>query len=161
MYIIYNNILYELINYRGKYKITTYFKEKCDRSFDRTWDYYSKEYLETDTNIQDIFNIQFFLKWDSHFEKVDTVWEIFTDKSYLNENQVLMRFANGLLPGWRAEEQTVCSRYVDINECEDFTIVYTYTVKDGIRLETPLKQEKKVSKEEFQKTVIQFRNENI
>ena len=114
-----------------------------------------------DPNIQDIFNIQFFLKWDSHFEKVDTVWEIFTDKSYLNENQVLMRFANGLLPGWRAEEQTVCSRYVDINECEDFTIVYTYTVKDGIRLETPLKQEKKVSKEEFQKTVIQFRNENI
>lgn len=60
MYIIYNNILYELINYRGKYKITTYFKEKCDRSFVRTWDYYLKEYLETDTNIQDIFNVQFF-----------------------------------------------------------------------------------------------------
>ena len=161
MYIKYNNIVFRFLDKKEYYKIITRNKNKTTDEFYKNKDVYVKKIIETDINIQDIFNIQFFLKWDSHFEKVDTVWEIFTDKSYLNENQVLMRFANGLLPGWRAEEQTVCSRYVDINECEDFTIVYTYTVKDGIRLETPLKQEKKVSKEEFQKTVIQFRNENI
>ena len=161
MYIKYNNIVFRFLDKKEYYKIITRNKNKTTDEFYKNKDVYVKKIIETDINIQDIFNIQFFLKWDSHFEKVDTVWEIFTDKSYLNENQVLMRFANGLLPGWRAEEQTVCSRYVDINECEDFTIVYTYTVKDGIRLETPLKQEKKVSKEEFQKTVIQYRNENI
>ena len=159
MLMIYNNKLFRYI--KKKQEIVTYQKKNTDNTFEFDDGIYYKKVLENDSNIQDIFIIQFFLKWDSHLEKVDTVWEIFTDKSYLNENQVLMRFANGLLPGWRAEEQTVCSRYVDINECEDFTIVYTYTVKDGVRLETPLKQEKKVSKEEFQKTVIQYRAENI
>ena len=161
MFIIYKDTLYDLVEEKTHLIIITRNELKLNENFLKTKRSFYKNILLNDPNIQDIFNIQFFLKWDSHFEKVDTVWEIFTDKSYLNENQVLMRFANGLLPGWRAEEQTVCSRYVDINECEDFTIVYTYTVKDGIRLETPLKQEKKVSKEEFQKTVIQYRNENI
>ena len=161
MFIKYKDILYDLLEEKTYLSIITRNKLKSNEDFLKNKRSFYKNILLNDPNIQDIFNIQFFLKWDSHFEKVDTVWEVFTDKSYLKDGQVLMRFANGLLPGWRAEEQTVCSRYVDINECEDFTIVYTYTVKDGIRLETPLKQGKKVSKEEFQKTVIQYRAENI
>ena len=139
MFIIYKDTLYDLLEEKTHFIIITRNELKSNENFLKTKRSFYKNISLNDINIQDIFNIQFFLKWDSHFEKVDTVWEIFTDKSYLKDGQVLMRFANGQLPGWRAEEQTVCSRYVDINECEDFTIVYTYTVKDGERLETPLK----------------------
>lgn len=94
-------------------------------------------------------------------EKVETTWEILTQKNYLVDEQVLLVFAKGRLPGWKAEKQTVCSRYVDINECENFTVVYTYHIKDGERLEEPLKIEEKLTQEEFIATIIQYRSRNI
>ncbi len=161
MFIRYNSKIYRFLDKKEYYKIITTDNRKVTDEFYKNIDVYVKKILTEDTNIQDIFNVQFYLTWDSHLEKVDTRWEIFTEKSYMKDDQVLMRFANGLLPGWHAEEQTVCSRYVDINECEDFTVVYTYHVKDGKKLEKPLKEEVKLTKEEFQQMIIRYRSENI
>lgn len=82
---------------------------------------------------------------------MDEEWEILLDGGCLKGDQVLLRFAKGILPGWTVEEQTVCSKYVDVDECEDFLVVYTYTVKDGNVLKEPMVVEEKVSKENFKR----------
>ena len=161
MYIRYNSEIYRFLDKKEYYKIITRNKNKTTDEFYKNKDVYVKKITKTDINIQDIFNVQFFLRWDSYFEKVNTLWEVFADKSYLKDDQVLIRFANGLLPGWRAEEQTVCSRYVDINKCEDFTVLYTYVYKDGIKLEKPSVEEKRVSAKEFKEKMIKYGKSNI
>lgn len=161
MLIIYNSFLYRYIKNKNHIEIVTYDKNKVDKSFKLDDDIYYKDVLLDDPKIQDIFDVQFFLNWDSHLKDVDKRWEILTDGEYMKGNHVLLRFVNGFLPGWTIEEQVVCSKYVDIDECEDFSVVYTYKVKNGKRLETPVVEEQKVSKEEFQKLVLQYRINNI
>ncbi len=161
MFMIYNSFLYRYIKEKNHFEIVTYDKNKIDNGFMLEDDIYYKEIQKDDKCIQDIFKVQFFLKWDSHFDDVDEVWEILLDGGRLKGNQVLLKFAKGILPGWTVEEQTVCSKYVDIDECEDFSVVYTYTVKDGNVLKDPMVVEQKVSKEEFQKIITQYQTKNI
>lgn len=161
MFIIYKNNLYVLRDEKTHFVIITRSKDKTDENFLSTGISFYKDISKDNTGIQDIFDVQFFLQWDSGLKNVDKEWEILTEYEYLEGNQVLLKFVNGILPGWNIEEQAVCSKYVDIDECEDFTVKYTYTVKDGNKLKEPLVLEQKVSKEEFQKTVIGYRIENI
>jgi hypothetical protein len=161
MFIIYNNFLYRYIKNKEYLEIVTYDKNKVDKNFMLDDDIYYKQIPKDDKYIQDIFDVEFFLKWDSGLKDVDSKWGILAIGMQMKENQILLTFANGILPGWSAEEQTVCSRYVDIDECEDFSVVYTYTVKDGNVLKEPMIVEQKVSKEEFQKLVHQYRIRNI
>lgn len=161
MLIIYKDNLYDLLDEKTHFDIITRLKTKADGDFLSTRKSFYKKITKDDKCIQDIFDVQFFLNWDSHLKNVDKRWEILTDGEYMKGNQVLLRFVNVLLPGWTVEEQVVCSKYVDIDECEDFFVVYTYKVKNGKRLETPVAEEQKVSKEEFQKLVLQYRIYNI
>lgn len=161
MFIKYDNKLYRYLNKKEYYKIITRNNEKITEEFYKSSESYVREISTDDTNIQNIFDIQFYLDWDSHLEKVDKTWEISIQENRLIEEKVFLRFAYGLLPGWRAEEQTVSSRYVDINECENFAVIYIYHLKDGERLEEPLRVEEKLTKEEFITKVIQYRNQNI
>ena len=161
MFIIYNNFLYRYIKNKDHFEIITYDKNKVDKNFTLDGDIYYKQIPKDDKCIQDIFDVEYFLKWDSGLKDVDSKWRILTIGVQMKENQILLTFDKGILPGWNAEEQTVCSKYVDIDECEDFSVVYTYTVKDGNVLKEPLKEEQKVLKEEFQKLVHQYRTRNI
>ncbi len=161
MFINYNNTLYDSLNEKTHLVIITRVESKIDEQFLKSRKSYYKEISTDDTNIQDIFDVKFYLDWDSHFERVDKTWEISTQINHLVGEQVLLEFVKGQLPGWKLEEQIICSKYVDINECENFTAVYTYDTKDGQRLENPLKVEEKLTKEKFIEKVIQYRNRNI
>ncbi len=161
IFIIYRDNLYHSLDEKTHFVIITSQKTKADKDFLSTSRSFYKEIPKDDKCIQDIFKVQFFLKWDSHLANVDEVWEILTEYEYLKENQVLLKFVNGILPGWTEEEQAVSTKYVDIDECEDFSAVYTYTVKDGKVLKEPMIVEQKVSKEEFQKLVHQYQIKNI
>lgn len=161
MYLSYRNQLYELIKFQGKWLITTYKKEKCDSTFIKEWDYYAKEYNETDADIQDMFAVTYRVCWDSKLNGVDTKWDIFTDKEYLKGNQVLLRFTHGLLPGWKAEEQTVCTKYVDLHQCYGFTVRYEYSIKNGEKLEEHFIEEIAVNQEQFIQMWHKYQSENI
>ena len=161
MFIIYKDNLYDMSDKKTHFNIITRLKTKADGDFLSKHEIFYKEIPKDDKCIQDIFKVQFFLKWDSHLANVNEVWEILTEYEYLKDNQVLLKFVNGILPGWTVEEQAVSSKYVDIDECEDFSVVYTYTVKDGNVLKEPLIVEQEVSKEEFQKLIHQYRIRNI
>ncbi|KNY28483.1 hypothetical protein [Pseudobacteroides cellulosolvens] len=161
MFIIYKNNLYHVLDEKSHLVIITRQKSKADEDFLSTKESFYKEISKDDKYIQDVYTVQFFLKWDSHLDGVDKTWEILTEHEYLKENQVLLKFVNGILPGWEVEEQAVCSKYVDIDECEDFLVVYTYTVKDGDVLKIPMVLEQKVSREDFQKLVLKYQIKNI
>ncbi|MDP4180485.1 MAG: hypothetical protein Q8942_05255 [Bacillota bacterium] len=161
MFIIYKDNLYDLLDEETHLNIITRQKTKADKDFLSTGKSYYKEIKKDDKYIQDIFNAQFFVEWDSHLDDIDNKWEILTEHEYLKDNQVLLKFVNGILPGWTVEEQAICSKYVDIDECEDFSVVYTYTVKDGKTLKSPMVVEQKVSKDDFQKLVLQHQFNNI
>lgn len=161
MFIIYKDNLYDMSEKKTYFDIITRLETKVDGDFLSDDDIYYKQIPLDDKYIQDIFDVEFFLKWDSGLKDVDSKWEILAIEMRMKENQVLLTFAKGILPGWRAEEQTVCSRYVDIDECEDFSVVYTYAVKDGNVLKEPMIVEQKVSKEEFQKLAHQYQIRNI
>ncbi len=172
MYIKYNEHLYELINYRGKKKITTYYKNKCDKGFEQTWDYYAKDYLEEDNNVQDIFDVNFILTYidtsetTKHGEYV-TRWNV-NEGRPMYKNPEIENDEIGLsLPhdswseDWIQDDKYSCSKIVNIKECSDYTIVFTYLVKDGEKLEEPLIEEKEVTAEEFKKYMLEYRKQNI
>ena len=172
MYIIYNNFLYELINYRGKNKITTYFRDKCDSSFEKTWDYYSKECLELDNHIQDIFEVDFVLTYIDTSETTkhgiyETRWNVNEGKP-MYKSPVIEKDEVGLTlshdswsEDWIQDDKYSCSKIVNLYECSEYTIVYTYVFKNGKKLEEPLIEEKQVSAEEFKKEMIKYRKTNI
>lgn len=161
MFIIYKDNIYDTSEEKAHINIITRQKTKADKDFLSKQGIFYKQIQKDDKYIQDIFDVEFFLKWDSGLKDVDSKWGILAIAMQMKENQVLLTFANGILPGWNAEEQTVCSKYVDIEECEDFSVVYTYTVKDGKVLNKPMTVEQKVSREEFQKLVHQYQIRNI
>ncbi len=161
MFIIYKDTLYDMSDKKTHFNIITRLKAKADGDFLSKEEIFYKQIPKDDKYIQDIFDVEFFLKWDSGLKDVDSKWGILAISMQMKENQILLTFANGILPGWRAEEQTVCSKYVNIDECEDFSVVYTYAVKDGNVLKEPMIVEQKVSKEEFQKLAHQYRTKNI
>ncbi|HOJ79044.1 MAG TPA: hypothetical protein PL158_13260, partial [Bacillota bacterium] len=161
MFMIYNNNLYHILDEKSHYVIITRQKAKADGGFSATKLSFYKEIPKDDRLIQDIYQVQFFLKWDSHLDGVDKRWRILTEPEFIQDNRVLLKFTNGILPGWEIEEQAVCSKYVAIDECEDFQIRYTYTVKDGKVLEQPMVLEEKVSKEDFQNGIVKHQIRNI
>lgn len=161
MFMIYKNNLYHTLDEKSHYVIITRQKTKADGDFLSTKKSFYKEIPKDDKYIQDIYKVQFFLKWDSHLDDIDNVWEILAEHEHIKDNKVLLKFFNGILPGWEVEEHAVCSKYVDIDECEDFRAVYTYTVKDGNVLNEPMVLEQKVSKEDFQNLIFEHQIRNI
>jgi len=161
MFMIYKNNLYHILDEKKHYVIVTRQKSKADADFLSTKESFYKEIPKEDKYIEDIYKVQFFLKWESNFDDVDNTWEILAEHEYIKDNKVLLKFVNGILPGWEVEEQAVCSKYVDIDECEDFTAIYTCTVKNGKVLMNPMVLEQKVSKEEFQNLVLKHQIKNI
>jgi len=158
---IYKKKLYHILDEGSHYVIITRQKAKTDGDFLSTKESFYKEIPKDDKYIQDVYKVQFFLKWDSPLDDVDNMWEILAEHGYIKDDKVLLKFANGILPGWKAEEQAICSKYVDIDECEDFKAIYTYTVKNGNVLDKLMVLEQEVSREDFQNLVLEHQIKNI
>lgn len=74
MYIVYNGLLYHLIEkslfFDEKAAISTHFKEKTDETFIGVSDYYAKELNPSDSKIQDIFDVDYFVVYNDKSETV-------------------------------------------------------------------------------------------
>ncbi len=172
MYIKYNNKLFELINYREKQIITTYFKNKCDETFEKTWDYYVKEFVEEDSNIQDLFDVDFVLTYIDTSEttkhgKNETRWNVNEGRPMYRSPEIekdeigLVLSHDSWSEDWIQDDKYSCSKIVNLYDCSEYTIIYTYTWKNGKKLEEPLVEEKRVSAEVFKEEMIKYRKSNI
>ncbi len=172
MYIRYNNGLYRFLDKEIYYKIITIDKEKITEDFYKNMDVFVKMIPTQDSKIQDIFNIDFILTYidtsetTKHGEYV-TRWNI-NEGRPMYKNPEIENDEIGLsLPhdswseDWIQDDKYSCSKIVNINECSNYTIVFTYIVKDGEKLEQPLIEEKEVTAEELKEQMIKYRKSNI
>lgn len=161
MYIKYLDKIYELI-YCGlvdKKVISTYYIEKTDKTFYNVSDYYAKDYSSTDPDIQDIYDVKFYIKWDSQLESVITKWHIETC-DYFTDGSVRLCH-EGYLPGWKIVEKGLSETYLKAEKIEGYSVEYKYVVKDGKKLDEPLVVEKEVDRQEFDELVEMYRSTNI
>ena len=133
---------------------------------------YYKEVSIDDIKIQDIFEVDFLLTYIDTSEttkhgKYDTRWNVNEGKQ-MYKNPVIEKNEVGLTlshdswsEDWIQDDKYSCSKIVDLYECSEYTIVYTYVFRDGKKLEEPLIEEKRVSAEEFKEKMIKYRKNNI
>ncbi len=161
MYIKYNNDLYVFLNKKEYFKIITRKSNKADEAFYQNLEVYVKQIPPTDTNIQDIFDVHYLIDYDTGLNCVPTTWRVDTSRVEFMDDEVLLVFGQGRLPGWEALENTVCQKCVKLEECGAIRIVFKYKVKDGEECNPPLRIEEELTKDEFRKVFEQYVDENI
>ena len=174
MYIKYNDKIYELI-YCGvvdKEVVSTYFKEKTDETFYEIFDYYAKDFINTDVNIQDIYNVDFYVSYTDESETLKQAPTV--ERWCVNEGRPMYRNPEleknelGIVlqqvtrsDDWIQDDKCSCSKIIDLYECSDYTVKYTYTFKDGKKLDEKEIVEVKMKAEEFKAEILKYRSENI
>ena len=156
MYIKYMNILYDSIEEDESFYLITKNKEKAGSDFSKSKRSYYKIISQLDSSIQDIYDVDFYIEWDSKMPKVQKKWKV----TSLYDDKVKL-FHEGHLPGWTIEEKLICSLVLDMEEIERYSIKYMYIIKDGKKLEEPFVIENEVNKEEFKEIFEQYINKNI
>lgn len=154
MYIVYSNKIYRFLI--SAMELLTYKLEKIDNSFENDDGIYYKKIEYSDINIQDIYDVDFYIEWDSKMPKVQKKWKV----TSLYDDKVKL-FHEGHLPGWTIEEKLICSLVLDMEEIERYSIKYMYIIKDGKKLEEPFVIENEVNKEVFKEIFEQYINKNI
>ena len=174
MYIKYNGIIYEKITdvITGKEIITTYYKEKTDETFYKRWDYYAKEFNKDDKKIEDIYDVDFYVYYmdDSETLKkanVDGIWCV-NEGRPLYRNPELEKNELGLIlnkvtysEDWVQFDGCTCGKIVDLYECGEYKIKYTYKYKDGKELQGEESVEVKMQAESFKEEMLKHRVSNV
>lgn len=161
MYIRYDNKLYSYRNLRDCNKIVTRKVEKSNETFYKHRSVWVKVIENIDKNIEDIFDLKFYVEWDSGIENTPSEWYVQHSKGIILDNKMKLYFAQGHLPGWNVEEKTICSNIIDINEVEKYIVQYEYFVKKGRKLEEKEIDRQYVIKEEFIEKFNQYLADNI
>ena len=172
MFIKYKDILYDLLEEKTYLSIITRNKLKSNEDFLKTKRSFYKNISLNDINIQDIFDVDFVLTYIDTSEttkhgKYETRWNVNEGKP-MYKSPVIEKDEVGLTlshdswsEDWIQDDKYSCSKIVNLYECSEYTIVYTYVFKNGKKLEEPLIEEKQVSAEEFKKEMIKYRKTNI
>lgn len=166
----YANKLYRYIsNYN---EIVTYNNINIDSTFENDNGIYYKKIFADDIKIQDIFDVDFVLTYIDTSEttkhgKYETRWNVNEGKPMykspaIEKDEVGLTLSHdSWSEDWIQDDKYSCSKIVNLYECSEYTIVYTYVFKNGKKLEEPLIEEKQVSAEEFKKEMIKYRKTNI
>ncbi len=172
MFIKYNNVLYDLLDRHTHLIIITKIESKTDEKFLRSKRSYYKEISTEDTNIQEIFDVDFILTYIDTSETIKhgeyvTKWNVNEGRPMYRNPEIENDEIGLCLPhdswseDWTQDDKYSCSKIVNINECSDYMIVFTYLVKDGEKLNEPLIKEKEVPVGEFKEQMIKYRKSNI
>lgn len=172
MFIKYKDILYDLLEEKTYLSIITRNKLKSNEDFLKTKGSFYKNISLDDINIQDIFEVDFVLTYIDTSETTkhgtyETRWNVNEGKA-MHKSPVIEKDEVGLtLPhdswseDWIQDDKYSCSKIVNLCDCSEYTVIFTYEYKDGKKLEKPLVEEKQVMAEEFKEEMIKYRKDNI
>ena len=168
MYAIYNNKLYGYLD--DDYELLTYQNNKIDDGFEEDEGIYFKSI--TLDEIQDIFDVDFYVTYTDESETLKKAGN--PSKWIVNEGRPLYKnpeieknelglslIQQSYSDDWVMDDKCSCSKIVDLYDCTDFTVVYTYIYRDGKELEEEIVEEVKVEAEEFKELMLKYRDENI
>lgn len=157
----YNRELYEIVRNGKKYEIITYQDNKASEGFIKDKDLYFKTVLDDDIMLTDIFNVEFYVYYNTGLPSVQSEWRISLGGASIKDEKVRLRFAEGYLPGWEVEEKGVCVKDIELEDILDSKIIYNYIKREGIKLESPYIEEKNISKEELKNMYVMYKKGNI
>ncbi|MBQ2745694.1 MAG: hypothetical protein IJF37_08815 [Lachnospiraceae bacterium] len=174
MFLKYANKLYEVIYccLVDKDVISTYCKEKTDNTFYSVSDYYAKDFVITDPDIQDIYDINFYVDYIDEKQTMKlmrgvTRWCV-NDNRPMHKAPEIEKDELGIqgpgmnsTDGWVVYDQGASSKIIHLSDCTGFIVEYKYTVKDGKVLEKKLVEEVRMNAEEFKAEMIKHRPENV
>ena len=159
MYIKYSGVLYDFLDEKEHYELITRKEEKTDDTYNKDWEVWFKEIPIDDPQIESIYDVKFYVYWDSQLENVEKKWRIQTSDYFSSGNVELCH--EGYLPGWRVKEKGYSATQIDLDQMEGYSVEYIYVVKDGKKLEEPLIIEKDVNREEFEEIIKKYKPYNI
>ena len=172
MYIKYNNKLYSYRNLIECKKIVTRIEEKSDGDFYKNRSVWVKIIEETDPNIQDVYDINFYVDYIDEKQTMKlmrgvTRWCV-NDNRPMHKAPEIEKDEIGIqgpgmnsTDGWVVYDQGASSKIIHLSDCTGFIVEYKYTVKDGKVLEEKLVEEVRMNAEEFKAEMIKYRRENV
>lgn len=159
MFANYNNEKYLYISNRRTKEIVTHIRMKIDESFICDKGLFYKKI--TDEELTDIYDVEFWVKYESGFDNVSVWWKLGSDRNTVTRNHVTLIFSEGILPGWKIVEKNVCSTEVDIVSLSETKIKIIYKKKDGNSYQTPMEQEQKINVTELVDLHYKYCKDNI
>ncbi len=159
MFAKYNDNFYLYSANKREKVIITRKPEKADRDFKKEADSFYK-YVSED-ELTDVFSVKLLVDFNTSLPNVSPHWEVeFDDIDYVG-GKILLRFSEGILPGWKTEEKNVCIKYIDINEVEDAKIMYLYKKRNAVVCIPPQRVENKILISEIANLCKQYKRSNV
>ena len=143
----YNGIYYLYISNKKTCNIVTTRNEKLHEGFISGNGAYYKKIQETD--VSEIFEIQYRVKYDVGIPGVPTEWGVGSGVHDIKDERILIRYANGVLPGWNIEEKNVYIKYVDKKDIEYGEVIKIFHKKNDVVLTNPERVVERVDVETF------------
>ena len=172
MYVKYNNELYSYRDLDECKKIVTYKEEKKNNNFYRHRSVWVKVITLDDPNIQDIYDVDFYVNYTDDSETLKKAnrqgkWlvnegrPLYKNPEIENNELGLSLIKQSYSSDWVMDDRCSCSKIVDLYDCSDYTVVYTYIFKNGQPLNEKEVVEISMTAEEFKQEMIKYKSENI
>lgn len=144
----YNNMYYRISKGRASYELLTMIKEKAQVGFQYDKPMFYRKVDLSDNGLSDVFNLDIWVHYDTGLPNVPVEWKIDIDTNiYVEEGTLLLRFVEGILPGWNVEEKNVSYTKISINAILGVRAVYTYLKKEGNLLASSISHEIQMERE--------------
>ena len=152
------NYYYYIFNKRVSNIITNQQNKVSDDFFFEDGTFYKKVAFD---ELEEVFDVKYIVSYNAGVENVSTEWEIANSARDVQDNCVLLRYSNGIIPGWKTEEKNVCIKYVDIRDISNAREICIYKRKDNDTLEYPKTDERKINASELISRMSSFRRDII
>lgn len=153
-------------------ELLTYKKEKTDETFEYDDGIYYKQIEIDDKKIEEIYDVDFYVYYMDNSETLKKAGV--SGKWCVDEGRPLYRMPDiekdelGLWLGniswsedWIHDDKCSCSKIVNLYDCSNYTVKYTYIFKDGKELPGKEIVEVKMDAEDFKAEMIKYRLTNI
>lgn len=153
----YNDNLYFYTANKKEKNIITKNPKKADEDFKKEEDIFYKGVSEDE--LTDIFSVELCIDYNTGLPNTPLHWLVSVNE--IKNDKVLLRFSEGILPGWNIEEKNVCIKYIDLNEIEGAKIVYRYKKRNAMTCVPPQRVENRISASEIIDEIEQYKVSNI
>lgn len=187
MFIRYKNIVYRYIQRRNE--LVTAVKEKADDTFSQDGNIFYKQIDTMDQDIQDMYEIDFYVGYIDTSETVkdaekyvyegsgmaetsqravrDGIWCVnegipLYRRPILEENELGLSLNQvSCSEDWIQDDRSYCSKIIDLYDCSEYIVCYTYSFKDGVQLPEVEIVEVRMEAEAFKEEMLKHRSQNV
>lgn len=167
-YIKYNDEVYCYVEGDDCIELVTEQEKKTNESFFQKRDIWIKEINESDVNIQEIYNVDFYVDYIDEKQTMElmrevTRWCVNDDRPCFKQPEIekdeLGIQGPGMndTDGWNIYDRGASSKIIHLSDCTGYIVKYTYIVKDGKKLEGKLVEEVNMTSEEFKEEMMKYK----